>query len=151
MGLPLMNMLGFSSNIYFVYTACWSILHLLYIRILYHGSHRKHHYHVFLRCWVNCKAGCCLAMARVFLFWLQWEHAYRLFSFNGRLFVTIQFLKKKAVFRGMAPCRYCANRRFGGTYRLHLHAEEKRSKSASEEPEWARAHRLMSSRINPAV
>jgi hypothetical protein len=28
---------------------------------------------------------------------------------------------KKAVFWDMAPCRSGVNRRFGGTYRLHLH------------------------------
>jgi hypothetical protein len=27
---------------------------------------------------------------------------------------------KNAVFRDMAPCEYCKNRRFGGTCRLHL-------------------------------
>jgi hypothetical protein len=27
---------------------------------------------------------------------------------------------KSAVFLDVAPCRYCVNRRFGGTYRLHL-------------------------------
>jgi hypothetical protein len=27
---------------------------------------------------------------------------------------------KNAVFWNVAPCRYCVNRRFGGTYRLHL-------------------------------
>jgi hypothetical protein len=27
---------------------------------------------------------------------------------------------KNAVFRDVAPCRYLVNRRFGGTYRLHL-------------------------------
>jgi hypothetical protein len=27
---------------------------------------------------------------------------------------------KNAVFRDVAPCRYCVNRRFGGTCRLHL-------------------------------
>jgi hypothetical protein len=27
---------------------------------------------------------------------------------------------KNAVFWDVAPCRYCVNRRFGGTYRLHL-------------------------------
>jgi hypothetical protein len=27
---------------------------------------------------------------------------------------------KNAVFWDMAPCRYCVNRRFRGTYRLHL-------------------------------
>jgi hypothetical protein len=30
--------------------------------------------------------------------------------------VTIE----KAVFWDVAPCRYCVNRRYGGTYRLHL-------------------------------
>jgi hypothetical protein len=33
---------------------------------------------------------------------------------------------KKAVFWDMAPCRYCVNRRFGGTYRLHLQGRRKK-------------------------
>jgi hypothetical protein len=37
---------------------------------------------------------------------------------------------KNAVFWDVAPCRSCVNRRFGGTYRLHLEVE----KSACEEP-----------------
>jgi hypothetical protein len=32
---------------------------------------------------------------------------------------------KKAVFLDVAPCRYCVNRRFGGTYRLHLEGRKK--------------------------
>jgi hypothetical protein len=39
---------------------------------------------------------------------------------------------KKSVFWDVPPCKYCVNRRFGGTYRLHFRVEEKR-KSASEE------------------
>jgi hypothetical protein len=27
---------------------------------------------------------------------------------------------KNAVFRDVAPCSFCVNRRFGGSYRLHL-------------------------------
>jgi hypothetical protein len=30
---------------------------------------------------------------------------------------------KKAIFWDVAPCRNGVNRRFGGTYRLHLHPE----------------------------
>jgi hypothetical protein len=28
---------------------------------------------------------------------------------------------KNAVFWDVVPCRYCVNRRFGGTYRFHFH------------------------------
>jgi hypothetical protein len=31
---------------------------------------------------------------------------------------------KNAVFWDVAPCRSCVNRRFGGTYRLHLHGRK---------------------------
>jgi hypothetical protein len=31
---------------------------------------------------------------------------------------------KKAVFWDVVPCRYCVNRRFGGTYLLHLQGHE---------------------------
>ncbi|PNF33739.1 hypothetical protein B7P43_G11226 [Cryptotermes secundus] len=33
---------------------------------------------------------------------------------------------KKAIFLDVAPCRYCVNRRFGGTYRLHLQGKMKK-------------------------
>jgi hypothetical protein len=36
--------------------------------------------------------------------------------------------QKKAVFWDMAPCRHCVNRRFGGTYRLHLQDRRKKEK-----------------------
>jgi hypothetical protein len=40
---------------------------------------------------------------------------------------------KKAVFWDVAPCRYGVDRRFGGTYRLHLQGRrEIIRKSASE-------------------
>jgi hypothetical protein len=35
---------------------------------------------------------------------------------------------KKAVFWDVAPCRYYVNRRFGGTYRLHLQGRRKKKK-----------------------
>jgi hypothetical protein len=41
--------------------------------------------------------------------------------------------KKKAVFWDVTPCRCGVNRRFGGTYRLHLQGRKKNKKSASEE------------------
>jgi hypothetical protein len=45
---------------------------------------------------------------------------------------------KNAVFWDVAPCRSCEmDRRFGGTYCLHLQVE----KSASEEPAWASSSR----------
>jgi hypothetical protein len=39
---------------------------------------------------------------------------------------------KNAVFWDVASCRSCVNRRFGGTYRLHLQ-DNLEKKSASEE------------------
>jgi hypothetical protein len=35
---------------------------------------------------------------------------------------------KNAVFWDVAPCRSCVNRRFGGTYRLHLHGKKIRER-----------------------
>jgi hypothetical protein len=35
---------------------------------------------------------------------------------------------KKAVFWDVALSRYCVNRRFGGTYRLHLQSRRKEKK-----------------------
>jgi hypothetical protein len=49
-----------------------------------------------------------------------------------RLFTAVAM--KNAVLWDVAPCRYCINRRFGGTYRLHV---QSRKKSTSEEPAWA--------------
>jgi hypothetical protein len=37
-----------------------------------------------------------------------------------RFEVCMAVTMKKSVFWYVAPCRYCVNRRFGGTYRLHL-------------------------------
>jgi hypothetical protein len=42
-------------------------------------------------------------------------------------------IMENAVFSDVAPCRSCVNRRFVGTYRLHLQVEI----SASEQPTWA--------------
>jgi hypothetical protein len=39
---------------------------------------------------------------------------------------------KKAVFWDVAPFRYCVNRRFGGTYRLHI--QSRRKNKIREEP-----------------
>jgi hypothetical protein len=39
---------------------------------------------------------------------------------------------KKAVFWDVASCRYCVNRRFGGTYRLHLQARRKEKDETRE-------------------
>jgi hypothetical protein len=44
---------------------------------------------------------------------------------------------KNGVFWDVAPCKYCINRRFGGTHRLNLQGRRKKEKSASEEPAWA--------------
>jgi hypothetical protein len=38
---------------------------------------------------------------------------------------------KNAVFWDMAPCRSCVNRRFGGTYRLHLQGRKVRERGTS--------------------
>jgi hypothetical protein len=38
--------------------------------------------------------------------------------------------RKNAIFLDVTPCKYCVNRRFGGTYRRHLQG----IKPASEEP-----------------
>jgi hypothetical protein len=41
---------------------------------------------------------------------------------------------KNAVFRDVAPCRYCVNRRLGGTYRLHLQGRKNpRAKNQREQ------------------
>jgi hypothetical protein len=45
------------------------------------------------------------------------------FKIRGSIFNRIKnkyIFKKKAVFWDVTPCRYCVNRRRGGTYRLHL-------------------------------
>jgi hypothetical protein len=38
---------------------------------------------------------------------------------------------KNSVFWDVAPCRSCVNRRFGGTYRLHLQGREIRERGTS--------------------
>jgi hypothetical protein len=38
---------------------------------------------------------------------------------------------KNAVFWDVAPCRSCVNRRFGGTYRLHLQGRRIRERGTS--------------------
>jgi hypothetical protein len=38
---------------------------------------------------------------------------------------------KNAVFWDVAPCRYCVNRRFGGTYGLHLQGRNIRERETS--------------------
>jgi hypothetical protein len=40
---------------------------------------------------------------------------------------------KKAVFWDMAACRYCVNRYFGGTYRLHLQGRRKSARNQREQ------------------
>jgi hypothetical protein len=44
--------------------------------------------------------------------------------------------RKNAVFWNVAPCRYCINRRFGGTYGLHLQGRRKypRARNQREQP-----------------
>jgi hypothetical protein len=40
---------------------------------------------------------------------------------------------KNAVFWDMAACRSCANRRFGGTYRLHLQGRNLQARNQREQ------------------
>jgi hypothetical protein len=40
-------------------------------------------------------------------------------------------IKKNAVFWDVALCRCCVNRRFGGTYRLHLQGRKFRERGTS--------------------
>jgi hypothetical protein len=47
---------------------------------------------------------------------------------------------KKAVFWDVGPCRYCVNRRFGGTYRLHL--QGRRQEEIRERASVSRCNRL---------
>jgi hypothetical protein len=39
---------------------------------------------------------------------------------------------KNAVFWDVEPCRHCVNRRFGGTYRLHLKGRRKNQQMAAD-------------------
>jgi hypothetical protein len=64
--------------------------------------------------------------------------------------VRIVEFMKKTVLWDVAPCRYGVNRRFGGTYRLHLQGRRENKKSASEETVRAGASRLMSE-INSVI
>jgi hypothetical protein len=45
--------------------------------------------------------------------------------------VEQQPISKNVVFWDVAPCRSCVNRRFGGTYRLHLHPKNLKSYHSS--------------------
>jgi hypothetical protein len=46
-------------------------------------------------------------------------------------YYEIDSLLKNAVFWDVAPCRSCVNRRFGGTYRLHLQGRKIRKLGTS--------------------
>jgi hypothetical protein len=48
--------------------------------------------------------------------------------------VFIAVTMKNAVFWDVAPCRSCVNRRFGGTYRLHLHGRKIRERGTILQP-----------------
>jgi hypothetical protein len=48
---------------------------------------------------------------------------------RSTLWITIQ--TKNAVFWDVPPCRSCVNRRFGGTYRLHLQGSKIREPETS--------------------
>jgi hypothetical protein len=47
-----------------------------------------------------------------------------LYSAKREIFIRFEVFTavsmKNAVFLDVASCRYCVNRRYGGTYRLHL-------------------------------
>jgi hypothetical protein len=49
---------------------------------------------------------------------------------------AISWCLKKTLFWDMAPCRYCVNRRFGGTYRLHLQSTRKNKKIRERGTSW---------------
>jgi hypothetical protein len=57
------------------------------------------------------------------------------YAFESLKYVRFEALTavtmKNAVFWDVAPCRYCVNRRFGGTYRLHLHGRKIRKRGCS--------------------
>jgi hypothetical protein len=48
-----------------------------------------------------------------------------------RFEVFTEVTMKNAVFWDVAPCRSCVNRRFGGTYRLHLQGRKIRDRGTS--------------------
>jgi hypothetical protein len=48
-----------------------------------------------------------------------------------RFEVVTAVAMKNAVFWDVAPCRSCVNRRFGGTYRLHLQGRKIRERGTS--------------------
>jgi hypothetical protein len=47
------------------------------------------------------------------------------------MFLLIDLKLKNAVFWDVAPCRFSVNRRFGGTYRLHLQGTKIRERGTS--------------------
>jgi hypothetical protein len=51
---------------------------------------------------------------------------------------------KNAVFWDLAPCRSCLNRRFGGTYRLHLQGRKIRERGTSVS-RWLKMETIISS------
>jgi hypothetical protein len=56
-----------------------------------------------------------------------------------RAFVNMLMNVKNAVFWDVAPCRSCANRRFGGTYGLHLQGRKIRERGTSVS-RWLKHH-----------
>jgi hypothetical protein len=84
---------------------------------------------------VNVCLHCNLCMMLCFfkVLW-SWAHLASVADANadGVRFVRFEVFTavtmKKAVFWDVAPCRYCVNRRFGGTYRLHLQGRRKKNK-----------------------
>jgi hypothetical protein len=74
--------------------------------------------------------------------WLGWNEArileiesnsrYRKYKESVIKFeVFTAVTMKNVVFWNVAPCRYCANRRFGGTYHIHIHGIKSRERGTS--------------------
>jgi hypothetical protein len=65
-----------------------------------------------------------------------YKHAYQMIPYTGKMNVVrfevfTAVTMKNAVFWDMTPCRSCVNRRFGGTYHLHLQGRKIRERGTS--------------------
>jgi hypothetical protein len=84
------------------------------------------------QCWWRCREG-----NAFFFFRVRISHVLRFISicnlFTGfvRFEVFTAVTMKNAVLWDVAPCRYCVNRRFRGTYRLHLQGRKIREPGTS--------------------
>jgi hypothetical protein len=56
---------------------------------------------------------------------------------------------KNTVFWGVAPCRYCVKRRFGGTYPLHLQGKKIRERGTNVNT-WLQAARFSETSVHTA-